>query len=113
MKKTMPALGFIETRGRVGAVEAADTALKSAEVKLVAFQKVSGGLVTVIITGEVAAVQAAVESAKIRARQLSRSVTTNVIPGPADEIIAMIEQISRGKRSATGKRRAKKKEGPG
>ncbi|MFW9991106.1 MAG: BMC domain-containing protein [Candidatus Odinarchaeota archaeon] len=91
----MPALGFIETRGRVGAVEAADAALKAAEVRLITVRKVSGGLVTVIIEGEVAAVQASIEAAKIRARQLHCDAATNVIPGPAEEIHSLIKTIAR------------------
>ena len=102
----MPALGFIETRGRVGAVEAADAALKMADVELIMVRKVSGGLVTVVITGEVAAVKASIEAAKIKAKMLSNYCCTNVIPGPAKEIEDLIAKI----RVENGPRvRAKKK----
>ena len=59
----MKALGFMETCGRIGAVVAADTALKAANVHLISLKRVSGGLVIVIIEGEVAAVQEALNSA--------------------------------------------------
>ncbi|UCE14947.1 MAG: BMC domain-containing protein [Candidatus Heimdallarchaeota archaeon] len=93
----MTALGFIETYGRVGAVEAADAALKAADVKLISIRRVSGGLVTVVIKGEVAAVQSAVEAAKIRAMRLCRIVNTNVIPGPTDSTLKTISKIKRKK----------------
>ena len=95
----MTAIGFIETYGRVGAVEAADAALKAADVKLISIRKVSGGLVTVIIKGEVAAVQSAVEAAKIKAMRLCRIVNTNIIPGPADSTLEIIAKIRKRQRS--------------
>ncbi|MHA1449584.1 MAG: BMC domain-containing protein [Candidatus Hodarchaeales archaeon] len=90
----MPAFGFIETTGRIGAIESADAALKAADVKLISIRKVTGGLVTVIIEGKVAAVQASVNAAKERARQLSETISTTVIPRPDDAIIKAIREIS-------------------
>ena len=61
------AIGMVETRSLVGAIEAADAMLKAANVKIMDFQIVGSGLVSVTVAGEVAAVTAAVETAKLRA----------------------------------------------
>lgn len=92
----MSALGFIETKGRIGAIESADAALKAADVKLISIRKVTGGLVTVIIEGKVAAVQASVSAAKERARQFSETISTTVIPRPDDAVIKVIREIADG-----------------
>jgi microcompartment protein CcmL/EutN len=109
------ALGFIETKGRIGAIEAADAALKAANVRLITIRKVSGGLVTVIIEGEVAAVKASIEAAEIKTKQLRYGVTTNVIPGPAEKIKSFIKNITKEKstkigikKTKTSKRKSKK-----
>lgn len=105
----MKALGFIETKGRIGAIVAADTALKSANVNLICLKKVSGGLVTLIVEGDVAAVYTAVEAGKEAASKLcSRKVSTNVIPRPTDDLIKLIEQIKKEKGSGIGIRRKRK-----
>jgi ethanolamine utilization protein EutM len=80
------ALGLIETYGYIGAVEAADTCLKAANVKLVEVQLVTGGLVTVEIIGDVGAVKAAVEAAGAAVEKVGRLVSTHVIPRPASDI---------------------------
>ena len=88
----MKALGFMETCGRIGAVVAADTALKAANVHLISLKRVSGGLVIVIIEGEVAAVQEALNSAIKKLQIISCGILTNVLPRPAEEIIELIEK---------------------
>ncbi len=103
----MVALGFIEAYGRVCAIEAADAALKAADVHLISIKKVSGGLVTVILEGKLAAIHSAVEAAKIRAKMLCRIVNTNIIPGPADETLATIEEIRRIRKKGSRKRKNK------
>ena len=105
--KAVPALGFIETYGRVCAIEAADAALKAAKVNLISIRKFSGGLVTVVIEGELAAIQSAVEAAKIRAKLLCRIVNTNIIPGPAKETLATIEEMRKISKKGSKKRRYK------
>lgn len=78
------ALGILETRGRVGAIAAADAMLKTATVGLLGILKVKGGLQAVLVTGEVAAVQAAVEAGQAICRTLEKPVSVTVIPRPAE-----------------------------
>lgn len=77
---------MVETRSLVAAIEAADAMLKSANVKIMDFQLVGSGLVSVTVTGEVAAVMAAVENGKLRAAEVAEVVSANVIPRPHDEV---------------------------
>ena len=103
----MKALGMIETWGRIGAIEAADTALKSADVKLIKFREITGGIVTILIEGEVAAVTAAVENAKVRASPFSKYVITKVIPQPDKQIEQAIDELRVDRRKAPRKRKKK------
>ena len=80
------ALGMIETKGLVGAVEAADAMCKAAKVTLVQKQISGGGLVTVMVRGEVGAVKAAVEAGQAGARRVGELVSVHVIPRPADDL---------------------------
>jgi ethanolamine utilization protein EutM len=84
------AVGFIETRGLVGAIEAADAAAKAAGVELLGFQQVGGGLVTVRFRGDVAAVQTAVQVAAQAAARVAEVISQLVIPAPADEIAPLL-----------------------
>lgn len=79
------AIGMIETRGLIGAIEAADAMVKSADVKLVGQEKVDAALVTVLVEGDVSAVQAAVEIGKAAAMRVGQLVSVHVIPRPHDE----------------------------
>ena len=83
----MQALGFLETRGRIGAVIATDAALKSADVRLISLKRVSGGLVTVVIEGKVAAVNEALESAKKQTCRINCDLRATCIPRPTEETI--------------------------
>ena len=83
-----PALGLIETRGLVGAIEAADAMVKAANVKLISKDRISAGLITVKIIGEVAAVKAAVDAAAQRVGEL---VSAHVIPRPDDQMVMLIK----------------------
>ena len=76
------ALGLIETRGLVGVLEAADTAAKAADVQLVGIERIGGGFVSLRLSGEVAAVQAAVRAGSAAARDVSELVSAHVIPSP-------------------------------
>ena len=80
------ALGLIETRGLVGSIEAADVMVKTANVKLIGKEIVRDGLVTVMVTGEVAAVKAAVDAGAAAAARVGNLVSQHVIPRPIDEI---------------------------
>ncbi|MHA2203720.1 MAG: BMC domain-containing protein [Candidatus Hodarchaeales archaeon] len=93
----MSALGFLETSGRLGAVVATDIALKTANVKLISLSKTSGGLITLIIQGNVAAVHAAIEKAEMEAKLLCKYVTSNVIAQPADDIVSSIKMLNKKK----------------
>ena len=84
------ALGLIEVNGFVGAIEAADSALKAADVKLLGVEKISAGLTTVKITGDVAAVQAAVAAAKIAVSKISSIFSSTVISKMDNQTEAMI-----------------------
>jgi len=78
------ALGLIETRGLVGAIEAADAMTKAAEVELIGKERSGGGLITVKIKGDVAAVKAAVDAGAAAAQRVGELVSVHVIPRPDD-----------------------------
>ena len=86
----MKALGLIEVRGMVPAVEALDSALKAANVNRLDVVKVGGGLVSVLIEGDVGAVRAAVDAAQAAAEKIGTVISTHVIPRPASEVTEMI-----------------------
>ena len=86
----MKALGLIEVRGMVPAVEALDSALKAANVNRLDVVKVGGGLVSVLIEGDVGAVRAAVDAAQAAAEKIGTVLSTHVIPRPAAEVNKMI-----------------------
>jgi len=80
------ALGMVETRGLVAAIEAADAMLKAANVTLVGTEKIGSGLVSVMVRGDVGAVKAAVESGASSARKLGEVVAVHVIPRPHTDV---------------------------
>ena len=80
------ALGLVETRGFVGAVEAADAMVKAADVKLTGKQCVGAGLVTVMVRGDVGAVKAAVDAGGAAAKRVGELVSVHVIPRPHDDV---------------------------
>lgn len=86
----MKALGMIEVYGYLAAVEALDSALKAANVNLLDLTLVSGGLVTVLITGDVGAVKAAMDASKSAADRVGKVVSVHVIPRPSKEIEKII-----------------------
>ena len=79
---TSDALGMIETRGLVGAVEAADAMVKAANVTLVGYEKIGSGLVTVMVRGDVGAVKAATDAGAAAANVVGEVVSIHVIPRP-------------------------------
>lgn len=84
------ALGMIETKGLVGAIEAADAMTKSANVTLVGYEKIGSGLVTVMVRGDVGAVKAAVDAGVAAADRVGEVISTHVIPRPHTDIEDMI-----------------------
>ena len=76
------ALGMVETKGLVGAIEAADAMVKSANVSLVGYEKIGSGLVTVMVRGDVGAVKAAVDAGACSAEKVGEVVAQHVIPTP-------------------------------
>lgn len=82
----MKALGIVEVKSLIGAIQAADTMLKSADIELVDIDLVGSGIVAAIIKGDVAAVKAAVENGEESAGRLAEIISTNVIARPHDEV---------------------------
>ena len=80
------ALGMIETKGLVGAIEAADTMTKSANVTLMGYEKIGSGLVTVMVRGDVGAVKAAVDAGACAAEKVGEIVAQHVIPRPHTDV---------------------------
>ena len=76
------ALGMVETRGLVAAIEAADAMVKAANVNLVGKEQVGGGLVTVMVRGDVGAVKAATDAGAAAAEKVGELVSVHVIPRP-------------------------------
>ena len=84
------AVGFIETRGFIGAVEAADSMLKAASVSLVGYRKTSSGLIAVMVRGDVGAVKAAVDAGKAAAARVGEIISTSVIASPHADMDQML-----------------------
>ena len=87
------ALGMIETRGLVAAIEAADAMLKAANVDLVGTEKIGSGLVSVMVRGDVGAVKAAVEAGTAAASRLGEVIATHVIPRPHADVEKILPKI--------------------
>ncbi len=87
----MKSKGFIETKGLVAAIEAADSMVKAANVEIVGKKVVGGGLVTVIIEGDVGAVKAAVDAGAEAAKKVGELVSVHVIARPNEEIDKFFE----------------------
>ncbi len=83
---TLNALGMIETKGLVAAIEAADAMVKAANVTLVGKEHIGGGLVTVMVRGDVGAVKAATDAGAVAAERVGEVVSVHVIPRPHGEI---------------------------
>jgi ethanolamine utilization protein EutM len=112
------ALGMIETRGLVAAIEAADAMVKAAKVKLLGRQKVKGGLVAVMVAGDVGAVKASVDAGAAACERVGEMVSVHVIPRPHGDIDAIIPmgpeaakpeaKKKKSSRSTAGKKKTKK-----
>ena len=91
---TLNALGMIETKGLVGAIEAADAMVKAANVTLVGKEHVGGGLVTVLVRGDVGAVKAATDAGAAAAERVGELVSIHVIPRPHNEIEGILPKVA-------------------
>ena len=86
----MEAIGMIETKGLVCLIEAADAMLKSANVTMQGWEKVGSGLVTVFVSGDVAAVKAAVDAGATAASRIGEVVSVQVIPRPHEDLSSIL-----------------------
>jgi ethanolamine utilization protein EutM len=98
------ALGLVETRGLVAAIEAADAMVKAANVTLVGREKTDPALITVKVVGETAAVRSAVDAGAAAAKRVGELVSTHIIPQPDDQMILLIPQIKEDKETPVSKR---------
>ena len=89
----LEALGMIETRGLVAAIEAADAMVKAAEVELIGTEKIGSGLVSVMVRGDVGAVKAATEAGAAAASRLGEIVATHVIPRPHADVEKILPAV--------------------
>ncbi len=89
------ALGLIETKGLVGAIEAADAMTKSANVNLVGYEKIGSGLVTVMVRGDVGAVKASVDAGAVAAEKVGELVSKHVIPRPHTDVEKILPKTER------------------
>ena len=89
----MQALGMIETKGLIGAIESADTMLKAAEVALLEKTHIGGGLVTVCVVGDVGAVKAAVDAGAAAAQRVGELISVHVIPRPHSSLDGLIVNV--------------------
>jgi microcompartment protein CcmL/EutN len=90
----MEALGMIETRGLVAAIEAADAMVKAAEVTLIGTEKIGSGLVSVMVRGDVGAVKAATEAGSSAASKLGELVAVHVIPRPHSDVEKILPSLA-------------------
>jgi ethanolamine utilization protein EutM len=90
------ALGMVETRGLVGAIEAADAMVKAANVILIGSEYVGGGYVTVMVRGDVGAVKAATDAGAAAAKRVSEVVSVHVIPRPHSDVEMILPKSSKG-----------------
>lgn len=88
------ALGMIETRGLVGAIEAADAMVKAAKVTLIGKEVIGGGYVTVMARGEVGAIKAAVDAGASAAKKVGELISVHVIPRPHSEVERILPTTS-------------------
>ncbi|MGO2083758.1 ethanolamine utilization microcompartment protein EutM [Vagococcus sp.] len=84
------ALGMVETRGLIGSVEAADAMVKAANVTLVGKEMIGGGLVTVMVRGDVGAVKAATDAGAAAAERVGELLSVHVIPRPHGEVESIL-----------------------
>ena len=99
----MIALGMIETKGLVSAIEAADAMVKAANVTLIGSEFIGGGYVTVMVRGDVGAVKAATDAGAAAAQRVGELVSVHVIPRPHSDVEMILPQKGKGTMPARGK----------
>ena len=87
------ALGMVETKGLVGSIEAADAMVKAANVHLIGKVHVGGGLVTVMVRGDVGAVKASVEAGGAAAKRVGELISVHVIPRPHEDVEMILPKL--------------------
>ena len=92
-KMALEALGMVETRGLVAAIEAADAMVKAANVELIGTEKIGSGLVSVMVRGDVGAVKAATEAGSSAASKLGELVAVHVIPRPHADVEKILPKL--------------------
>ena len=92
---SMNALGMVETKGLVGAIEAADAMVKAANVAIVGKEHIGGGLVTVMVRGDVGAVKAATDAGAAAADRVGELISVHVIPRPHMEVESILPKSAR------------------
>lgn len=92
----MIALGMVETKGLVGSIEAADAMVKAANVVLIGSEYIGGGLVTVMVRGDVGAVKAATDAGAAAAKRVGELVSVHVIPRPHESVEMILPQNTKG-----------------
>ena len=90
----LQALGMVETRGLVAAIEAADAMVKAANVELIGTEKIGSGLVSVMVRGDVGAVKAATEAGSVAASALGELVAVHVIPRPHTDVEKILPSLN-------------------
>jgi len=88
------ALGMIETKGLIASIEAADAMVKAANVQVVGKVHVGGGIVTILVRGDVGAVKAATESGALAAQRVGELLSVHVIPRPHDELENILPKMN-------------------
>lgn len=88
------ALGLIETRGLVGSIEAADAMVKAANVHLIGRELVGGGLVTIMVRGDVGAVKAATDAGAAAAQRVGELISVHVIPRPHGDVELILPKVN-------------------
>ncbi|MCC7192751.1 MAG: BMC domain-containing protein [Phycisphaeraceae bacterium] len=95
------ALGMVETKGLIALIEASDAMMKAANVTMIGWDKVGSGMVTTFITGDVAAVKAAVDAGAAAAGKIGQVVGVHIIARPHDELAAVMPKKKPGNKNAT------------
>ncbi|MCH7674661.1 BMC domain-containing protein [candidate division KSB1 bacterium] len=91
---SLEALGMIETRGLIGAIEAADAMVKAAKVVLIGKEKIGGGFVTVMVRGDTGAVKAATDAGASAAEKVGELVSVHVIPRPHEDVEMILPKVA-------------------
>ena len=99
MAATLQALGMVETRGLIGAIEAADAMVKAANVNLIGKEHIGSGLVTVMVRGDVGAVKAATDAGASAAGKVGELVSVHVIPRPHTDVEFILPKLETNSKS--------------